>query len=115
MSISRQHTNSRMSQIVIHGNTIYLAGQVADNKSADITLQTQKVLDKIDTLLVEAGSSKSNILSAQIWLTSIGHYSEMNSIWDAWVPEGNAPARACTEARLAAPEYLVEIGVIAAL
>lgn len=115
MSISRQHTNSRMSQIVIHGNTIYLAGQVADNKSADITLQTQQVLDKIDTLLVEAGSSKSNILSAQIWLTSIGHYSEMNSIWDAWVPEGNAPARACTEARLAAPEYLVEIGVIAAL
>ena len=115
MSISRQHTNSRMSQIVIHGNTIYLAGQVADNKSADITLQTQKVLDKIDTLLAEAGSSKSNILSAQIWLTSIGHYSEMNSIWDAWVPEGNAPARACTEARLAAPEYLVEIGVIAAL
>ncbi|MCH8106002.1 MAG: RidA family protein [Proteobacteria bacterium] len=115
MSISRQHTNSRMSQIVIHGNTIYLAGQVADNKSADITLQTQQVLDKIDTLLAEAGSSKSNILSAQIWLTSIGHYSEMNSIWDAWVPEGNAPARACTEARLAAPEYLVEIGVIAAL
>ncbi len=115
MSISRQHTNSRMSQIVIHGNTIYLAGQVADNKSADITLQTQQVLDKIDTLLVEAGSSKSNILSAQIWLTSIGHYSEMNSIWDAWVPEGNAPARACTEARLAAPDYLVEIGVIAAL
>lgn len=115
MSISRQHTNSRMSQIVIHGNTIYLAGQVADDKSADITLQTQQVLDKIDTLLAEAGSSKSNILSAQIWLTSIGHYSEMNSIWDAWVPEGNAPARACTEARLAAPEYLVEIGVIAAL
>lgn len=115
MSISRQHTNSRMSQIVIHGNTIYLAGQVADDKSADITLQTQQVLDKIDTLLAEAGSSKSNILSAQIWLTSIGHYSEMNSIWDAWVPEGNAPARACIEARLAAPEYLVEIGVIAAL
>ncbi len=115
MSISRQHTNSRMSQIVIHGNTIYLAGQVADDKSADITLQTQQVLDKIDTLLAEAGSSKSNILSAQIWLTSIGHYSEMNCIWDAWVPEGNAPARACIEARLAAPEYLVEIGVIAAL
>ncbi len=115
MSISRQHTSSRMSQIVIHGNTIYLAGQVADDKSADITLQTQQVLDKIDILLAEAGSSKSNILSAQIWLTSIGHYSEMNSIWDAWVPEGNAPARACIEARLAAPEYLVEIGVIAAL
>ena len=115
MSISRQHTNSRMSQIVIHGNTIYLAGQVADDKSADITLQTQQVLDKIDILLAEAGSSKSNILSAQIWLTSIGHYPEMNGVWDNWIPKGDAPARACIEARLAAPEYLVEIGIIAAL
>lgn len=115
MSISRHHTNPRMSQIVIHGDTIYLAGQVAGDKGADIVLQTQQVLDKIDALLAEAGSSKSNILSAQVWLTSIGHYSEMNSVWDAWVPEGDAPARACIEARLAAPEYLVEIGIIAAL
>ena len=114
MSITRNHTNSRMSQSVIHGNTVYLAGQVASDSSANITVQTEQVLDKIDKLLNEAGSDKSKILSAQIWLTSIGHYAEMNQVWDSWVPEGDAPARACIEARLASPDLLVEIGIIAA-
>jgi len=114
MSITRNHTNTRMSQSVIHDNTVYLAGQVASDSSANITVQTQQVLDKIDTLLAEAGSEKSRILSAQIWLTNIGHFAEMNQVWDAWVPEGDAPARACIEARLASPDLLVEIGIIAA-
>ncbi len=115
MSITRSHTRARMSQIVIHGNTIYLAGQVASDSSANISVQTEQVLDTIDQLLTEAGSDKSRLLSAQIWLANIGHFAEMNQVWDAWIPEGQAPARACIEARLATPEYLVEIGIIAAI
>jgi enamine deaminase RidA (YjgF/YER057c/UK114 family) len=114
MSITRHHGNQRMSQIVIHGDTIYLAGQVAADSSADITVQTQQVLQKIDDLLAEAGSDNSKILSAQIWIASMGHFAAMNAVWDAWVPEGSAPARACIEARLASPDLLVEVGVIAA-
>jgi enamine deaminase RidA (YjgF/YER057c/UK114 family) len=114
MSINRHHGNQRMSQIVIHGDTIYLAGQVAADAGADITVQTQQVLQKVDNLLAEAGSDNSKILSAQIWIASMGHFAEMNAVWDAWVPEGHAPARACIEARLARPELLVEVGIIAA-
>ena len=114
MSITRHHGNQRMSQIVIHGDTIYLAGQVAADASADITVQTQQVLQKVDALLAEAGSNNSKILSAHIWIASMGHFAAMNAVWDAWVPEGHAPARACTEARLASPDLLVEVGVIAA-
>ena len=114
MSITRSHTNQRMSQSVVHGNTVYLSGQVAKDFKADITTQTEQVLEKVDALLTEAGTDKTRILSAQIWLTSIGHFAEMNAVWDAWVPEGAAPARACTEARLASPDLLVEIGIIAA-
>lgn len=114
MSITRHHGNQRMSQIVIHGDTIYLAGQVAADAGADITVQTQQVLEKIENLLEEAGSHKNNILSAQIWLTSIGHFAQMNAVWDAWIEAGHAPARACIEARLASPDLLVEVGVIAA-
>ncbi len=114
MSITRHHTGQRMSQIVIHGDTVYLAGQVADDRDADVETQTQQVLAKIERLLDEAGSSKSQILSAQVWLASIGHFARMNEVWDAWVLEGAAPARACIEARLASPDLLVEIGVIAA-
>ena len=113
MSITRHHTNQRMSQIVVHGDTVYLAGQVAADAGADITVQTQQVLEKIDILLAEAGSDKSKILSAQIWIASMGHFAQMNEVWDAWVPEGHAPARACIEARLASPDLLVEVGVIA--
>jgi len=114
MSVTRNHTNQRMSQSVIHNNTVYLSGQVAKDFKADITTQTEQVLEKIDALLAQAGTDKTRILSAQIWLTSIGHFAEMNAVWDAWVPEGDAPARACTEARLASPDLLVEIGIIAA-
>jgi enamine deaminase RidA (YjgF/YER057c/UK114 family) len=115
MSITRNHSNARMSQSVIHGDTIYLAGQVARDSNANISVQTEQVLDKIDQLLTDAGSSKSRILSAQIWLANIGHFAEMNQVWDAWVAEGDAPARACIEARLASPDLLVEIGIIAAV
>ena len=114
MSITRHHGNQRMSQIVIHGDTIYLAGQVAADADADITVQTQQVLQKVDALLAEAGSDNSKILSAQIWIASMGHFAAMNAVWDTWVPEGHAPARACIEARLASPDLLVEVGVIAA-
>jgi enamine deaminase RidA (YjgF/YER057c/UK114 family) len=114
MSITRSHSNSRMSQLVIHGDTIYLAGQVASDSNANIAVQTQQVLDKIDALLAEAGSNKSRILSAQIWLANIGHFAAMNEVWDQWVADGNAPARACIEARLASPDLLVEIGIVAA-
>lgn len=114
MSITRHHTGQRMSQIVIHGDTVYLAGQVADDASADITVQTRQVLAKIEALLEEAGSDKRKILTAQVWIASMGHFAQMNEVWDSWVPEGQAPARACIEARLARPDLLVEIGVIAA-
>ena len=114
MSITRHHTGTRMSQIVIHGDTVYLAGQVADDREADVETQTQQVLAKIERLLDEAGSGKDRILSAQVWLANIGHFARMNEVWDAWVAEGDAPARACIEARLASPDLLVEIGVIAA-
>jgi enamine deaminase RidA (YjgF/YER057c/UK114 family) len=114
MSITRHHTNQRMSQIVIHGDTVYLAGQVAADASADITVQTEQVLQKIDSLLAEAGSDKNKILSAQIWIASMGHFAQMNEVWDAWVADGHAPARACIEARLASPDLLVEVGIIAA-
>ena len=114
MPITRHHTGQRMSQIVIHGDTVYLAGQVADDPGADITIQTQQVVAKIDQLLAEAGSDKSKILSAQVWIASMGHFAQMNEVWDNWVAEGHAPARACIEARLASPDLLVEIGVIAA-
>ena len=114
MSITRKHTGQRMSQIVIHGDTVYLAGQVAADASADIAAQTRQVLDKIETLLDEAGSDTNKILSAQIWLASMGHFAAMNEVWDTWLPEGTAPARACIEARLASPDLLVEIGIVAA-
>ena len=114
MSITRHHSNQRMSQIVIHGDTVYLAGQVAADASADITVQTQQVLEKIDRLLAEAGSDNSKILSAQIWLANIGHFAKMNAVWDDWIADGHAPARACIEARLASPDLLVEVGIVAA-
>jgi len=114
MSINRHHIDQRMSQIVTHGDTVYLAGQVANDFDVSITIQTEQVLQIIDALLGEVGSDKSKILSAQIWLASIGHFAEMNQVWDAWIPDGCAPARACIEARLASPDWLVEIGIVAA-
>jgi enamine deaminase RidA (YjgF/YER057c/UK114 family) len=113
MSIERHHSNQRMSQIVVHGDTIYLAGQVG-TEGASVTQQTQDCLDKIDALLAEVGSDKTRILQAVIWLADMGDFAEMNAVWDAWVAEGQAPARACGEAKLAAPGYTVEIIVTAA-
>ncbi len=103
-----------MSQLVIHNDTVYLSGQVAKDSTSNITEQTKQVLDKIDALLAEAGSDKSKILSAQIWLANMGHFTAMNEVWDSWVTKGNAPARACIEARLANPDLLVEVGIVAA-
>jgi enamine deaminase RidA (YjgF/YER057c/UK114 family) len=112
-NITYAHTTQRMSQIVTHGNTIYLAGQVG-TAGASTTRQTQDCLDKIDALLAEAGSSSTRILQATIWLADMGDFAEMNAVWDAWVPEGHAPARACGESKLATPEYKVEILITAA-
>ena len=115
MSIDRRHVAARMSQIVIHGDTVYLAGQVAmDAPGASAAEQTRDILARIDGYLAEAGTDKTRLLSATIWLSDIRYYDEMNEVWDAWVPEGQAPARACVEAKLAFPKYDVEIGVIAA-
>ena len=113
--IQRLHSAPRMSQGVIHGNTVYLAGQVADDPSQDVAGQTRQILASIDRLLAEAGTDKTRILSATIYLSSIGTFAQMNSVWDTWVPPGHTPARATVEARLAAPQYTVEIQVIAAI
>ena len=115
MSIERKHTGQRMSQLVIHNDTVYLAGQVAKNApGASVSEQTKDILATIDQLLAEAGTDKSKLVSATIWLASIVDFDEMNSVWDGWVSPGNAPARACVEARLASSKYTVEIAVIAA-
>ena len=114
MSIKRSKVGARMSQSVVHGDTVYLAGQVADDPNTDVTGQTKQILTKIDGLLAEAGSDKSKLLSATVWLTDIRAFDEMNKAWDAWVSSGNTPARACVEAKLARANLLVEIGVIAA-
>ncbi len=115
MSIQRFEIAERMSQAVVHGDTVYLAGQVAqDAPGGSITEQTKNILDRIDGLLAEAGSDKSKALSATIWITDMRYFAEMNAVWDAWVSPGNTPARACVEARLAATHFNVEIGLIAA-
>ena len=114
MTIQRIKPGPRMSQAVVQGDMVFLAGQVADDPSADVKGQTQQILQKIDALLAEARSDKTKLLSASIWLADIADFAAMNEIWDAWVPAGHAPARATVESKLAAPQYLVEIGGIAA-
>ncbi len=114
-TIKRIKPGPRMSGAVVHGNTVYLAGLTADDKNQDVKGQTRQILAKIDSLLAEAGSDKSKVLSANIWLTDIGTWSQMNEVWDAWVSPGNTPARATVEARLAAPGLTVEIMVQAAV
>ena len=114
--IERKRGNQRMSQIVIHNGIVYLAGQVAQGaRGASVTAQTRDILQTIDELLAEAGTNKSRVLTAQIWLSDISSFAEMNGEWDAWVAEGEAPARVCVEAKLAAPEFTVEIMVSAAI
>lgn len=112
--IKRLQPGPRMSQAVIHNQTVYLAGQVAADPIADVAGQTRQVLDAIDRLLAEAGTDKTKILTATIYLADIGTFPDMNLIWDAWVAREHPPARATVEARLAAPAYKVEIQVIAA-
>jgi enamine deaminase RidA (YjgF/YER057c/UK114 family) len=115
MSIQRFETGPRMSQVVVHGDTVYLAGVVAGKTAGEsVTKQTQEIVSIIDGHLAKAGSDKSKLLSATIYITDMKTFPEMNAVWDSWVSPGNTPARATVEAKLAAPQYNVEIMVVAA-
>ena len=115
MKVERKEVGPRMSQIVAHGDTVYLAGIVAHtNKGKSVTEQTREILTTIDNYLKLAGTDKSKLLSANIYITDMANFAEMNAVWDAWVSPGNTPARATVEAKLAAPDYKVEIMVVAA-
>ena len=115
MSIQRFETGPRMSQVVVNGNTVYLAGVVANKaRGKSTTEQTQEILSIIDGHLARAGTDKTKLLSATIYITDMKTFAEMNAVWDGWVSQGNTPARATVEARLAAPQYNVEIMVTAA-
>lgn len=111
--IERMHTGQRMSKIVKHNGTVYLCGQVG-NAEDSVAEQTAECLRRVDALLAEAGSSRERILQAIVWVADMADFAEMNAVWDAWVPEGQAPARACGEAKLARPELTVEVIVTAA-
>jgi enamine deaminase RidA (YjgF/YER057c/UK114 family) len=115
MTIQRFETGPRMSQAVVHGDTVYLAGVVAKIAAGEsVAKQTQEILSIIDGHLAKAGSDKSKLLTATIYITDMKNFAEMNAVWDSWVSAGNTPARATVEAKLAAPQYGVEIMVIAA-
>ena len=115
MSIERIHTSERMSQVVVYGDTVYLAGQIASGAPGEsVTKQTQDILNRIDGYLAEAGTDKSKLLTATLWITDMAQFAEMNTVWDAWVTPGNTPCRACVEAKLASDKYDVEIMVTAA-
>lgn len=115
MTIQRFDVGPRMSQAVVHGNTVYLAGVVAKTTAGEsVTKQTQEILSIIDGLLAKAGTDKSKLLSATIYLPDMKTFADMNAVWDGWVSAGNTPARATVEAKLAAPQYAVEIMVVAA-
>jgi enamine deaminase RidA (YjgF/YER057c/UK114 family) len=115
MTIQRHNVGKRLSEIVVHNATAYLAGEVPDDTTKDITGQTEQVLAKIDRLLAQVGSDKTKILSAQIFIADMGEFAGMNAAWDKWVAQGHTPARATIEAKLANPAYKVEIMCIAAL
>jgi enamine deaminase RidA (YjgF/YER057c/UK114 family) len=116
MAIKRIDVGPRMSQAVICNNMVYLAGMVAqNNKGKSVREQTTEILASIDNYLKQAGTDKTKLISTNIWLADIKTFSEMNEVWDKWVSPGNTPARATVEAKLAAPEYTVEIMVVAAL
>lgn len=115
MTIQRFDAGPRMSKAVVNGNTVYLAGIVAeDPKGKSMAEQTRNILSIIDGYLAKAGTDKSKLLSANIWITDMANFAEMNSVWDAWVSPGNTPARATVQAGLASPDYKVEIMVVAA-
>ena len=115
MKIERHDIGPRMSKAVVHGDTVYLAGLVAEKTAGgSVTEQTKEILSLIDGYLATCGSDKSKLLRANIWLADIGTFAEMNTVWDGWVSSGNTPARATVEAKLADPKYKVEIMVVAA-
>jgi enamine deaminase RidA (YjgF/YER057c/UK114 family) len=115
MKIERNEVGPRMSQIVVHGDTVYLAGIVANApKGKTVAEQTRDILATIDKYLAQVGSDKTRLLSATIYITDMSKFAEMNTVWDAWVAPGHTPARATVEAKLAAPDYKVEIMVVAA-
>lgn len=115
MTIQRIQPGPRMSKAVVHGDTVYLAGQVADKAAGkSVAEQTQEILGIIDGLLAEAGTDKSKLLMVNIWLSDMSTFAEMNGVWDKWVVAGATPGRATVEAKLAAPQFTVEIAVIAA-
>lgn len=111
--IERIETQKRMSRIVKYNGTIYLCGQVCKDAEQGIKEQTETMLEKVDLLLEQAGSDRKHILSATIYIKDMQHFSEMNDVWDNWIPEGHAPARACVQASMAREALLVEISVIA--
>ena len=115
MSVKRINAGPRMSSAVVHGDTVYLAGLTADDAKADVKGQTAQILAKVDKFLAEAGTDKSKVLSANIWLTDIGTWGQMNEVWDAWAVPGQTPARATVQARLNDPNMKVEIMVVAAI
>ncbi|MBT8036815.1 MAG: RidA family protein [Verrucomicrobiae bacterium] len=115
MHIQRQETKPRMSRAVIHNDTVYLCGQVAKDSTQGMAEQTATMLEKVDALLLQAGSNREHLLSATIYVRDMKDFDAMNAVWDAWVPDGYAPARACVEARMARAELLVEISVVAAV
>ena len=115
MAIKRLNVGKRLSEIVVHGNTVYLAGEVPDDTSKDITGQAEEVLAKIDKLLAQVGSDKSKLLSAQIFLPDMKDFAGMNAVWEKWVVPGQTQARATIEAKLANPSYKVEIMCVAAV
>jgi enamine deaminase RidA (YjgF/YER057c/UK114 family) len=114
MDIKRLHVGKRLSEVAIHNNTVYLAGQVADDASLDIAGQTREVLAHVDRLLAESGSDKTCILSFQIYLADLADFDGMNDEYDAWVPSGHTPPRATVQAKLANPDWRIEVVVIAA-
>jgi enamine deaminase RidA (YjgF/YER057c/UK114 family) len=115
-AVTRVGAGARMSQVVVHAGRAFLAGQVANKtKGRSVGEQTAEILSLIDGLLKRAGTDKTRVLSANIWLTDMSTFAEMNAVWDKWVVAGQTPARATVEAKLAAPEYAVEIMVTAAL
>jgi enamine deaminase RidA (YjgF/YER057c/UK114 family) len=114
MSITRLHVGKTLSEVAIHNGTVYLAGQVPEDLAQDIIGQTREVLGHIDRLLAEAGSDKSRILMCQIFIADMAHFEGMNRAWNEWVADGNAPPRATVQAKLAKPEWLVEMVVTAA-
>lgn len=117
MNIQRHDTKPRMSRAVIHNNTIYLCGQVPgpEHRFCTITDQAESMLARVDALLEEVGSDREHLLSATVYLKSMDDFSTFNAVWDSWVPQGHAPARACVQAAMASPELLCEISVVAAV